>query len=139
VAAVRQAGGIVFRRDRGGISILLVRAKKDPSIWIFPKGHIEDGETPEEAAVRETQEEAGVDGVIVGRRVGEPIEFHNGRERVRVEYFLIESRSESDETDGREKQWFGIDAAIGAVAFDSAQRLLREAKTRLAPNSSASR
>jgi 8-oxo-dGTP pyrophosphatase MutT (NUDIX family) len=128
---VHQAGGIVFRRERDGISILLVRAKKDPSIWIFPKGHIEKGETPQQTAVRETREEAGVDGRLVGGRVGEPIEFHNGKERVRVEYFLIEARSESDDTDGREKRWFAIDDAIAAVAFDTAQRLLRDARSRL--------
>jgi 8-oxo-dGTP pyrophosphatase MutT (NUDIX family) len=131
--AVPQAGGIVFRRERDGVSILLVRAKKDPSVWIFPKGHIEKGETPEETAVRETREEAGVKGDVVGARVGDPIEFHNGKDLVRVEYFLIEARSESGETDGRKKRWFRIDDAIAAVSFESAQRLLREAKSRLAP------
>jgi len=44
----------VFRRRGDEMSILLVRAKKNPSIWIFPKGHIENGETPQETALRET-------------------------------------------------------------------------------------
>src|SRR5215470_7070385 len=127
MTSVPQAGGIVFRRDGDRIAILLVRAKKDPSIWIFPKGHIDPGETPEQTSVRETEEEAGVSGRVIGGRVGEPVEFHNGVELVRVEYFLIEAESESPQTDGRAKRWFPIDEAIATVAFDTAKQLLREA------------
>jgi len=87
-----------------------------------------------QTALRETQEEAGIEGTVVGRRVGSPVEFFNGHERVRVEYFLIEARSESDDTDGREKRWFPLDQAIAAVSFDSARALLREAATRLRTN-----
>ena len=129
---VPQAGGIVFRREAGRIAILLVRAKRDPGIWIFPKGHVEPGETPEETALRETREEAGVGGEVVGPRLGEPIEFHNGRELVRVEYFLIRATSETTETDGRIKEWFPPDAALEAVAFETAKQLLRDAMSRIA-------
>jgi len=129
----------VFRRTPDGISILLVRAKNNPSLWIFPKGHIEDGETSEETAVRETREEAGVDGEVVGRRVGDPIEFHNGRELVRVEYFLIDARAESDDTDGREKRWFPLDDAMRVLSFQNAQTLLQEARSRLRATSARDR
>jgi 8-oxo-dGTP pyrophosphatase MutT (NUDIX family) len=122
---VPQAGGIVVRDDGGRLSILLVRAKKDPSLWIFPKGHIEPGETADAAALREVQEEAGVTGDLVGP-VGEPLEFQSGREYVRVQYFLIRARSESAETDGREKQWFEASAALDALRFDNARALLRQ-------------
>lgn len=123
--AIPQAGGIVFRRN-GVISILLVRAKRDPTIWIFPKGHIEPGETAADAALRETREEAGVSGEIVGP-VGAPNEFHNGRELVRVQYFLIRALTETPETDGREKRWFAFDDAVWAVPYDDMRRLLSEA------------
>ena len=129
----------MFRRTPDGISILLVRAKNNPSLWIFPKGHIEDGETSEETAVRETREEAGVDGEVVGRRVGDPIEFHNGRELVRVEYFLIDARAESDDTDGREKRWFPLDDAMRVLSFQNAQTLLQEARSRLRATSARDR
>jgi 8-oxo-dGTP pyrophosphatase MutT (NUDIX family) len=104
--------------------VLLVRAKKDPTLWIFPKGHIEGDETAEDAALRETREEAGIDGEIIAR-VGEPIEFDNGRELVRVEYFLIHPTSESPDTDGREKKWFAIDEAMDELRYDTARGLLR--------------
>ena len=121
--AVPQAGGIVIRKDDDRLSVLLVRAKKDPSVWIFPKGHIEAGESAAETALRETREEAGVDGEIVGP-IGAPLEFNNGRYDVSVQYFLIRPRSESAETDGREKQWFSIDDAREAVQWQDTRELL---------------
>ncbi|HSJ24479.1 MAG TPA: NUDIX hydrolase [Longimicrobiales bacterium] len=52
------SGGVVFRRADPGIEFLLIR---DPySNWGLPKGHIEGGETPEAAALREVEEETGL-------------------------------------------------------------------------------
>jgi ADP-ribose pyrophosphatase YjhB (NUDIX family) len=127
---VPQAGGIVFRRDGDSVSILLVRAKRSPETWILPKGHIEAGESAADTALRETQEEAGVTGELIGP-VGQPLEFDNGREFVRVQYFLIRAVSESPHTDGRLKQWFPFEAAVAAVVFPETRRLLREALTHI--------
>ncbi len=123
---VEQGGGIALRRGRDGWSALIVRAKKNPAHWIFPKGHIERGETPADAALRETREEAGVVGDLHGP-VGEPLEFDNGREPVRVHYFLIFARDDTGENDGREKRWLPIDDALRALSFESSRELLREA------------
>ena len=132
---VQQAGGIVFRRNRAGISILLVRAKRDPSAWIFPKGHIEPGETARATAVRETREEAGVQGEAMGE-IGDPQEFEWAGRWYRVQYFLIQMTSESGETDGREKAWFSFDEALDRISFASARDLLRQARTKIeAPES----
>ena len=120
---IEQAGGIAVRRDAAGLSVLLVRAKKDPTVWIFPKGHIEPGETAEAAALRETREEGGVEGEVIGE-IGEPIEFTSERELVRVRYFLIRALAESVSTDGREKRWFPFDEARQTLAFENARRLL---------------
>jgi 8-oxo-dGTP pyrophosphatase MutT (NUDIX family) len=121
---VRQAGGIVVRKSRDGLSVLLVRAKRDPTLWIFPKGHIERGETAEDAALRETREEAGIVGDLV-RPIGGPVNFHNGRYDVTVQYFLIRPVKEFDETDGRAKKWFTFDKAVEAVHFEEDRELLR--------------
>ena len=127
---VEQAGGIVFRHNRAGISFLLVRAKRDPLAWIFPKGHIEPGETARATAVRETREEAGVQGEAIGE-IGDPQEFEWASQWYRVQYFLIRMTSESDETDGREKAWFSFDEAFDRVSFPSARDLLRQARKRI--------
>jgi len=52
------AGGVLFKNGE----VLLI---KNPSgVWTFPKGLIEEGEKPEETAVREVYEETGVKGRI---------------------------------------------------------------------------
>jgi 8-oxo-dGTP pyrophosphatase MutT (NUDIX family) len=127
VEPIAQAGGIAYRRDQRGVTILLVRAKRDPSQWILPKGHIEEDETAAEAAVRETWEEAGVKGDLVGP-VGAPLEFDSGREFVSVQYFLIRARVEIPDTDGRAKKWFPFDEAIEAVTFAETRQFLRQAR-----------
>ena len=64
------AGGIVLSGDK----ILLVKNKKgDSSInseswWGYPKGHLEEGEKPSEAAVREVYEETGFEVKIVNNK-----------------------------------------------------------------------
>ena len=121
------AGGIVYRSRGSNFQILLVTAKRNPSAWIFPKGHIEDGETPEEAALREVEEEAGVAGKVVGP-VGRPIEFVTSAERVRVQYFLVRMTSEWPETDGRKKRWVAFDDAEDMLAYDNIRALVRKAR-----------
>src|SRR4051812_19688096 len=64
-STVAQAGGIVFDVVEGQPRILLVTARRDPSHWIFPKGHVEPGEMADETARREVREEAGVDGETI--------------------------------------------------------------------------
>ncbi|MEA2642004.1 MAG: 8-oxo-dGTP diphosphatase [Chloroflexota bacterium] len=62
MAAV-QAGGIIVWRDR----VILRRTLLGE--WVFPKGWIDPGETPEQAAIREVREETGVRAEVV-RDVG---------------------------------------------------------------------
>ena len=123
---VLQAGGIVVRQDGDRLSVLLVRSKKNPAIWVFPKGHIEPGETAEATALRETHEEAGVEGDLIAT-IGEPLEFQSGTEMVSVQYFLLRPRTESASPEGRDKQWLGVDEALAALSFESARTLLRMA------------
>lgn len=52
---IEGAGGVVF--NQYGHILLLHHKKQD---WVFPKGHIDPGESKLEAAIREVEEEAGV-------------------------------------------------------------------------------
>lgn len=127
---VSQAGGIAFRGSGAGLSVLLVTSKKQPGFWIFPKGHVEPGETDAEAGVRETQEEAGVTGDLLGA-VGGPLEYEWDGTRYRVQYFLIRATSESPASDGRTVAWLAFDEALKRLSFDDTGNLLREARARM--------
>ena len=123
---VLQGGAIVFREEGDRLRVLLVRSKKDPSIWVFPKGHIEADEDAAATALRETWEEAGVRGML-GAAVGAPLEFVSGDESVSVQYFVVSAGEEHASPEARDKQWLSIDDALATLAFENAREKLREA------------
>ena len=125
-ARIPQAGAIVFRADGDRTTVLLVRSKKDPTIWVFPKGHVDDDESERETAIRETWEEAGVSGVL-GPAVGAPLEFISGKEAISVQYFVMRATAELPSPEGRDKQWLTVKEALATLAFESAREKLREA------------
>ncbi|CAF1208817.1 unnamed protein product [Rotaria magnacalcarata] len=56
------AGYIIFRRlERNPIEYLLLQTSSGKHHWTPPKGRLEAGESPLQAAERETKEEAGLD------------------------------------------------------------------------------
>jgi 8-oxo-dGTP pyrophosphatase MutT (NUDIX family) len=127
---VRQGGAITVRDRAKGPQVLLVRAKRDPRAWIFPKGHQEEGETLLETAIRELGEEAGV--------IGEPVtvtslgvsKFRSGDENIEVTYFLVRDTGRRVEAE-RKAVWRSIADAKVLVTFDDAQRLLEKAEQAL--------
>jgi 8-oxo-dGTP pyrophosphatase MutT (NUDIX family) len=56
----RSAGAIIFFIEKSGEAKYLL-LKHKPDSWDFPKGLIEKGEKPEEAAIRECKEETGIE------------------------------------------------------------------------------
>lgn len=70
---IQAAGGVVS--NGGGRYLLIHRRGK----WDFPKGKIEYGETPPEAALREVEEETGVKPLTLIREL--PSTFHIYREK----------------------------------------------------------
>ena len=113
---VEQAGAVVYRRDDSGVRILLVRARRNPEDWIFPKGHVEAGESADETAVREAEEEAGVTGRVT------PAD-----RRVQVEYFLVEFEREVKAKERREQAWLPPADAIKRLTHESAKAVLERA------------
>ncbi len=79
--AVRQGGGVVLL---GGGVVLRRNARGE---YLFPKGHIENGETAEQAALREVAEEVGIEARVVGD-LGD-ISFDYRGKRIVVAFFLM--------------------------------------------------
>src|SRR3989442_5912388 len=115
------AGGVVFRRSANKLEYLLVRARKPPDAWVFPKGHIEEGETPERAAVREVLEEAGVRVAIVASLGVLPLDSQY------AEMFLMHYASAGDLPPERECKWLPFDAAPETPSLEEGRSLLRSA------------
>ena len=123
---VDQGGAVVYRINGGRPEILLIRAKKTPQDWVFPKGHIEPGESSEQTAVRETREEAGVEAKVV-LNLSPPLIFPSGKTIVRVRYYLLEAVGETTPQEQREKQWLSPAQAIEQLTHPEAKQLLRTA------------
>jgi 8-oxo-dGTP pyrophosphatase MutT (NUDIX family) len=56
---VRAGGGVVWRHGPGGLEVLLIHRPRYDD-WSFPKGKVDGGESDEEAALREVEEEVGL-------------------------------------------------------------------------------
>jgi 8-oxo-dGTP pyrophosphatase MutT (NUDIX family) len=126
VPLIRQAGSIVVRLDTREPQVLLVTARRNPRNWIFPKGHIEKGESPEAAALRETREEAGVSARLIGP--AGILEYGFLGAKARVEYFLLLfSREAGPPEDGRQRIWCGLDDALKRLSYKNTRKLLRKA------------
>lgn len=119
------AGGIVIRFEDKRPQYLLVRSSTDPSCWIFPKGHIKPGESPEMAALREVREETGIIAEILSILCES--NFAKETERVRVLYFVMRYRESGDALEDREVKWCGYEEAIATLSFDDAREVLRKA------------
>jgi len=125
------AGGIVFRRDADGTArFLLIRDSYQH--WGFPKGHLEDGESPAVAATRETQEETGLEQLILQG----PIRLIDWHFRFRGKYihkfchfFLFESPAGEAVPQVAEGitavRWEPLEKALEVLSYDNARGVLR--------------
>lgn len=125
MATVPQAGAIAFRMKDRAPQILLVRAKKNPEHWIFPKGHIEDGETAATSAERELEEEAAITGELIDF-IGD-LSFQSGSDLVTVAYFLFKFLAEIKRTEDRESRWCSYEETLSLLSHPEAARLLKQA------------
>jgi 8-oxo-dGTP pyrophosphatase MutT (NUDIX family) len=130
------AGGVAFRRGRSGVRVALVSVGPKRR-WQLPKGHIDPGETPEQTALREVREEAGIATRIVapidtieywfaGTEKERRVRFHK-----RVHFFLLayrrgDVRRHDDEV--IEARWVPIRDAEEMLAFKGERSVLVKAR-----------
>jgi 8-oxo-dGTP pyrophosphatase MutT (NUDIX family) len=127
------AGGIVFRRADDGVTrYLLIRDSYDN--WGFPKGHLEDGESPAEAARRETTEETGLHQLALQgpiRVIDWHFRFRGRHIHKYCHFFLFESPAGEPCPQADEGitacQWRTLDEALEALSYDNARGVLKRA------------
>ena len=82
-----------------------------PGFWIFPKGHVEPGETAAQAGVRETEEEAGVTGDLARAGRARRSSTTGTGSATAFSSFLIRATAEAPANDGRTIAWLAIEDA----------------------------
>ncbi len=122
---ITHAGGVVFFARGERALFLLVRSSREPFDWVLPKGHIEQGETPEAAARREVLEEAGIAADIVAP-LGDTSFDQRGR-LIHVRYFLMKADGMVAAAAEREICWCGPADAERLLTFENARAMLRRA------------
>jgi ADP-ribose pyrophosphatase YjhB (NUDIX family) len=128
----RSAGGVVFRRIDGATHVLLIR---DPyGNWGLPKGHVEDGESLTDAALREVREETGLSDLRLEREVGTIDWFFRTEGRLVHKFctfhLIVSERGVPvpEMAEGiTECVWLPTTEAIGRVTYRNARQIVRKA------------
>jgi len=126
------AGGIVFCGDE---VLLLTNFRQDV---VFPKGHLEEGETPLQAALREVAEEAGVEAEVLASLGSTHYNFYVHQSKTwhdkTVYWFLMRAKDKSIHCDGREikrGQYTSVTEALALLTHAPDRQKLAEAYTLL--------
>ncbi len=129
----KSCGVVLFNSDK----VLLLRhssiSSRGGGHWDFPKGHMDDGETEIQTALRELEEETGIAhvNVIDGFRDTITYIFSGGREQIGKEVvFFIAITKESQVTLSHEHidySWLDFDSASLRLTYDNARQVLRNA------------
>src|SRR6185437_752528 len=126
------AGGIVFRIHKGQPRFLLIRDSYRN--WGFPKGHLETGEQPDAAAVREVAEETGLRDLVIRGPIDTidwVFRFRGDQIHKVCHFFLMEtaeSRTSPQRAEGITAcRWTAYDEAERLLSYQNARDVLRRA------------
>jgi 8-oxo-dGTP pyrophosphatase MutT (NUDIX family) len=138
------AGGVLVRRLRGRWHVAAIRpAGKREGLWALPKGNLGEGESPEEAALREVAEETGLSGRSEGK-LGDVkyVYTRRGGERVFkvVSFFLVRAArggrlgeiAPEQRVEVAEAKWLPLDEAPRLLAYGGERKMAQKAIERLA-------
>jgi 8-oxo-dGTP pyrophosphatase MutT (NUDIX family) len=124
---IRAAGAIVPRRRDGSLELLLVHRPKYDD-WSFPKGKCADGESDEECALREVEEETSLS-VELGAELVATEYVSKGRPK-RVRYLLAEAQhpeAARAQNEVDEIAWLTPAEAEARLSYDRDVAVLRAA------------
>lgn len=134
------SGGAVIS-TRNGVPHVALIATRGKTRWGLPKGAVSEGETSEQAALREVLEETGLHAEIIKPLDTIEYFFRAGETliRKRVDFYLMryvggELAPQLSEVD--DVEWVEISEAIQRASFDSERKLLEAALEHVSPASS---
>jgi 8-oxo-dGTP diphosphatase len=122
---VRAAGGVISRRNRDGrLEVLLVH-RGEQRDWSFPKGKREPGESDEECALREVEEETGLRCTLSAELPS--VSYHDKRGRAKIVRYWAMTAPTGDAAPHNEVdavRWLAIDAAASLLTYPRDRELL---------------
>ena len=122
----KSCGCIIIKDDE----VLLIKHNKGH--WDFPKGHMEEGETEKQTAIREVKEETNMDVEIISEqkyRANYIIEDKQIDKE--VIYFIakpLNSEIKPQETEVSIVEWVKIEEAIETITYETSKNILKQAK-----------
>ena len=124
--SIEPRAALIARHDRRG-----------RLVWSLPKGHVEAGETPELAAVREVEEETGIRGSVLAPLGTIDFWFVADKKRVHktVHHFLLEAQGgelSDDDVEVEEVAWVPLDRVSEQLAYADERRLMAKVADLLA-------
>jgi 8-oxo-dGTP pyrophosphatase MutT (NUDIX family) len=136
------AGGIVYRADAGQAVFLLIRDSYQN--WGFPKGHLEPGEQPAAAALREVTEETGLSDLSIRSEIDTIDWFFRFRGQLihKVCHFFLMETAETTTCPQRAEgitacRWMRFEEAESLISYANARDVLRRAHEMLIASASA--
>jgi 8-oxo-dGTP diphosphatase len=125
-AEVKAGGGVVVRHGDNGVEVAVVHRPRYDD-WSFPKGKLDRGESFEDGALREVEEEIGLRCALGAELSPTAYRDNKGRSKV-VRYWLMEPLggdfAPNDEVD--EMRWVPLAEAEALLSYDRDRELLRE-------------
>jgi 8-oxo-dGTP pyrophosphatase MutT (NUDIX family) len=134
------AGGVVITADEHKVLVLRRPGRLGPDgrpEMRLPKGHIEEGESPRQAALREVREEAGLANLKVVADLGhQRVSFDlEGEHVIRDDYYYLMAVPTGTQPRGAESQfeplWLSWHEALRQLSFDAEREWLRRARAAL--------
>ncbi len=138
--SVHSAGGFVVNPEKKELEFLLIKNSFDDR-WTIPKGHLDPGESAEQAAVREISEEAGVTSKVIEHLGKNKYSFrYRGRMvHKQVDVYLLElvgsARLDPEKFDPvdhlvKDARWFDASTTTTAIGYKNLRELSQLAVTR---------
>lgn len=123
------AGGLVIDRATARAALIGRRDRRGRLVWSLPKGHLEAGETAQQAAVREVREETGLEGTVVAELGTIDFWFMAEDRRIHktVHHYLMDfagGELTADDAEVDEVAWVPIDEVAARLTYKDERSLM---------------
>lgn len=127
----KSCGTVVYHKKNDEYEFLLLHYPEGH--WDFPKGHVEEGESEKETALRELEEETGIKNGTIREGFRDQMHYFFTQENELVSktviFFLVEASDKDVELSFEHKNfvWLPYEEAFKKMTFKNAKEILKKA------------